>query len=748
MSTLADPTRTQPLPAVADRYPGVLPFGDTALDRLRFFGRDDEARLLLQQLLSSELLVLFAKSGLGKTSLLNARICALLRERDFLPLPVRFNHTDASLTPLTVITTAIEQACTTEQIDYTPGIGESLWEFFKTAIFLRGERLQTPIFVLDHFEEIFMLQKQNFCQDAAAELWELTARRLPDRIIRRLQKGETLPFSDKPTEVKVLISLREEYLGMLQVMTPQISAILQNRFRLTGLSADDARRAIVKPAALISEEIQFAAHPFAYTENAIEDMVAAARTEDSIDPFFLQILCSHVERQVRQRQAGELSAMVVKVDSGYLGGEHGIKTVATDFYLDAVNRISDPEVRHRVRELCEEGLLTAAGSRRSLLQEDIEATYGVDGRSLDVLEKVHLLHKEPRHSSFYYEISHERLGAAIYEKRVPRELKVEVEKRLRVMEQLTRDEQKVAGPTTQKHETLYDFVISYAPNDKQIANSIVRKLQDAGVSVWDYFHNLRVGIDMAELSLEAVTHTKAIVLLIGDKSYGREERFFDLYESYFAAEYALRSRRDIAIFPVLLPGANASNLPIELSRRRYFTLEDSMEASLTKVLRWLLLEIAVLDKSVPRPRIFLCHAKEDDGRVADLFYRLIDQGFDPWYDKEKLDVGDRWEDEIISAIENSDFFAVCFSQKAVKKEGFVQKEIRTAIRQFQLRSFDLAFLLPIRLEECEIPNIRIDENTTLRSVQWADLFPNDTRAFSRFVSGIWKQWKRKRSKKD
>lgn len=287
MSARVEPVPTRPFTAGADRYPGVLPFGDTALDRLRFFGRDDQARLLVHELLSSELLVLFAKPGLGKTSLLNARICALLRERDFLPLPVRFNHTDASATPLEVIAAAIEQACKIEQIDYRPGISESLWEFFKTAVFWRGERLQTPVLLLDQFEEIFMLQEQSFCHDAAAELGELTARRLPERIIWRLQREGSLPFSDKPPEVKVLVAMREDELGMLQELTLQIPAILQNRFRLTGLSADDARRAIVKPAALVSGEIQFATRPFAYKEEAIEEMVAAARMkEGSIDPFF------------------------------------------------------------------------------------------------------------------------------------------------------------------------------------------------------------------------------------------------------------------------------------------------------------------------------------------------------------------------------------------------------------------------------------------------------------------------------
>ncbi|HEY5706558.1 MAG TPA: hypothetical protein VIS96_13400 [Terrimicrobiaceae bacterium] len=443
MSGLADPVAAQPVAAGADRYPGVQPFGDTALDRLRFFGRADEARLLFHQLLSSELLVLFAKPGLGKTSLLNVRICALLRERDFLPLRVRFNHTDASLTPIEVIGAAIVQACKTEQIDYTPGTGESLWEFFKTAVFWRGERLQTPVLVLDQFEEIFMLQGENFRHDAAAELGELTARRVPERIIRRLQKEQTLPFSDKPPEVKVLISMREDNLGMLQELTPQIPAILQNRFRLTGLSADDARRAIVKPAALVSEQIQFATRPFAYKEEAIEEMIAAARTKEGIEPFVLQILCSHVEKQRQQRQASELPAdSLFEVDSDYLGGEQGIKTVAAGFYIDAVNGISDSQVRERARELCEEGLLTASGGRRSLLKEDIEANFEVDSRSLDVLENVRLLHKESKHGSFYYEISHDRLASAIYEKRVSRELKVEAKKRKeaeRVMDYLISD---------------------------------------------------------------------------------------------------------------------------------------------------------------------------------------------------------------------------------------------------------------------------------------------------------------------
>jgi tetratricopeptide (TPR) repeat protein len=422
VSTPAEPITAPPDAAGDYRYPGALPFGDTALDRLRFFGRDDEAHLLLHKLLSSELLVLFAKPGLGKTSLLNTRIRALLGERDFLPLPVRFNHLDTSLTPLNVVTAAIKEACETAQIKYRPGSGESLWEFLKTAGFWRQERLQTPVLVLDQFEEIFMLQEENFRHETAAELGELIAHRLPNRIVRRMQKGKKLPFSDKPPEVKVLISLREDDLGMLQELTPQIPAILQTRFRLTGLSAEAAYGAIVKPAALKSGEFQFATHPFTYSQEAIDQMISAAQTKEGIDPFFLQILCSHVEKLIQQRQAGKIASDdLVEVNGGYLGGAQSITTVAKGFYRNAVNLIPDRAVRERVKRLCEEGLLTPSGNRRSLLKEDVEANFGVERPSLDVLENIRLLRKESKHGSFYYEISHDRLAEAIYEKRVPRD---------------------------------------------------------------------------------------------------------------------------------------------------------------------------------------------------------------------------------------------------------------------------------------------------------------------------------------
>src|SRR5262249_28088491 len=155
---------------------------------------------------------------------------------------------------------------------------------------------------------------------------------------------------------------------------------------------------------------------------------ATARNRDgSIDPFFLQLLCNHIEKQVQQKQlAGNPTDASLLVDSSYLGGEQGIKALTARFYLDALQRLP-PKLRRRARWLCEEGLLTGEGRRRSLLVEEITERFKLDSPSLEPLEKARLLRKEPRYGSFSYEISHDRLAEAIREQRrwrLPREVKI------------------------------------------------------------------------------------------------------------------------------------------------------------------------------------------------------------------------------------------------------------------------------------------------------------------------------------
>jgi conflict system STAND superfamily ATPase len=181
--------------ARADRYPGTRPFGDTEADQKTFYGRETEADDLTNQVLSSKLVVLYRDSGVGKTSLLQAGVFPLLRERDFLPLPIRLKQPPESQKPtlLEVCWAAIEKACECQKIKYTPGEKTGLWEFFKTAIFLKQAELQEPVLVFDQFEDIFDAYDRESRRAFARELGWLLGRTPPDRLRAHLQAGNVSP---------------------------------------------------------------------------------------------------------------------------------------------------------------------------------------------------------------------------------------------------------------------------------------------------------------------------------------------------------------------------------------------------------------------------------------------------------------------------------------------------------------------------------------------------------------------------
>ncbi|NEZ60333.1 TIR domain-containing protein [Adonisia turfae] len=134
-------------------------------------------------------------------------------------------------------------------------------------------------------------------------------------------------------------------------------------------------------------------------------------------------------------------------------------------------------------------------------------------------------------------------------------------------------------------------------------------------------------------------------------------------------------------------------------------------------------------------RIFLAHASEDKPAVTDLYYRLKESGFEPWFDKVNLLAGQSWRAEIPKAIKNSHVFIACLSQQSVKKQGYIQREFRMALNHMADRPPGQIFLIPVRLDKCQIPDLRQEEyGISLSDYQWVDLYEPD--GYDRLVQGI------------
>jgi hypothetical protein len=131
-----------------------------------------------------------------------------------------------------------------------------------------------------------------------------------------------------------------------------------------------------------------------------------------------------------------------------------------------------------------------------------------------------------------------------------------------------------------------------------------------------------------------------------------------------------------------------------------------------------------------KPRVFIAYVQEDLSFARKLYRALEERGFHPWLDKKRLMPGQNWPRAIETAIQTSDFFVACFSRRAISKRGSFHSELRYALFCAAKVPLDEIFLIPIRLDDCVVPN-RIS-----KQIQYLDLFPDWETGLCRLISVI------------
>jgi hypothetical protein len=392
---------------IRTRYPGAQPFSDDDFSHKVFFGREHEAAALTDQILATRMIVVYAKSGLGKTSLLNAGVAPRLRDEGYLPLIVRVN--DVQRGPFAFILEGIQAEAERQQVEYVPGLSDSLWNFFKTAEFWRGDLLMTPVLILDQFEELFTLQGEEARALFLEELGYLV------RGIRPPGGQQTdTPVSDSPPPIRLVLSLREDYLGLLEEAAGHMPQILDHRFRLAPLTLDAATEAMIGPAGIDDEALE--TRPFRFDPATITSILnylsqcrakSIALTTRYVEPFQLQLICSRIEKIVTQRQRQSPANLTVSLKD--IGNEAGLSETLKDFYTEAIRTLPKRSTRRVVRRLCEEYLISPEGRRLSLEENEIRRQLGLSGETLRQLVNSRLLRADHRSDNTYYELSHDAL---------------------------------------------------------------------------------------------------------------------------------------------------------------------------------------------------------------------------------------------------------------------------------------------------------------------------------------------------
>ena len=393
------------------RYPGPQSF--TEEDEQLFFGRNRETKVLYDLIMVQPLVVLFAKSGMGKTSLLQAGIIPRLRFTEYDPVMLRLN--DIAVAPeLQVL----------RKMALNAASDTTLWT---EIIHYNSEYKGTPLLIFDQFEEVFTLYSDEQRAAFVRQLADVINGTLPESIRQRIREGldagtlDTAAVAEleRKPRVKIVLSIRSDLLHYLHLLSPEIPSILRNRFELLGLRPEQAEEAIVKPAAQAQEAGDYASPTFQYTPEALaqilsylsrrqQSLLSTTRQEPEIESFQLQLLCEYIERKVIAERATFSTPHAALVTPDFYGSEPGIEQILSQFYSNTLAAIPDTRQREKARRLLEDHLMKNE-RRVSVDETTIVQTHGVSSETLDLLVNKRLLRQDVRETGEYFEVSHDTL---------------------------------------------------------------------------------------------------------------------------------------------------------------------------------------------------------------------------------------------------------------------------------------------------------------------------------------------------
>ena len=362
-------------------------------DQKVFVGRQEEAKELFRLVKFNSLTVVFGKSGIGKTSLINAGLFPLLREKNFRPIRIRLNFSEnalslkeqicsavkAGLSPGEIDENKIELESTIEDIPPTPiSVKETLWEYFhRVTHFKLNEKKEktilTPVLVFDQFEEVFTMGKHHEETNSIIdELYYLIEDQLPSTLSERVLDGdsaaEKLSYLETRPHFKVILSLREDYLPHLNDLKFRIPSIDRALFRVIHLNGNQARKVI--KIGFDEKSVPVILRCF-YPEEIRDDQTKILEDEKlkelEVEPVFLSLLC----HQLFPKQPLKILT------------KQNQETILKEFYDSVIKDF--PEVK----ALIEDKLLDERGFRRLFylapdesLRKDIERL--VDRRILRI----------------------------------------------------------------------------------------------------------------------------------------------------------------------------------------------------------------------------------------------------------------------------------------------------------------------------------------------------------------------------
>ena len=387
------------------------------------YGRDDDIRDLTQSVLNDTDTLLYGKSGIGKSSILNAGVIPAARRHGYLPVLVRLSHKEQhsylyqiknaianAMIPFPAdasgnhIALSPEEQRTRESklasrirkvVECKDPEKESLYEFFHRYTFQadNGERIKLLI-IFDQFEEIFTLQadeakKKRFFAELADFLNDIMPSELQHEVVNKSDVQEEVKVVDSTNlddlfneldlgidndipeyvtdnDIHMVFTIREDFLSEFEYYSAAIPSLKQNRYGLRPINEEQAAQIILRPMpGLINKDV---AKLIIEKVTGHTDFELNGIPELEVDSAVLSL---YLNRLYDANTSEKITAELVE----HKGGE-----IISDFYNDAISGISEPTI-----EYLEDMLLNGQGRRDNITVFDAINDGGATEEELDIL---------------------------------------------------------------------------------------------------------------------------------------------------------------------------------------------------------------------------------------------------------------------------------------------------------------------------------------------------------------------------
>lgn len=303
------------------KYPFKFLNSYTREDKDIYFGREEEIEMLYQMVFQTDLILIYGASGTGKTSLIQCGLASKFQPYEWLAIKVRRGDNLNSSLEKALSNSEEENktTTTTDNLDWLEDENEQKPSATDSQITQQLKKLY-----LKHFKPVFLIF------DQFEELYILGNKAEQNKFIETIR--EILRI-EQP--VKIIFSIREEYLGYLYEFERKVPELLRKKLRIEPMNLEKVQTVVKNIGRLPQSNVQLKHGEEDTISESIFNKLKTRENTRTIELPYLQVFLDKLYMQIAndtERQADAVFSLAELEKIGDIGD------VLRNFLDDQVQR--------------------------------------------------------------------------------------------------------------------------------------------------------------------------------------------------------------------------------------------------------------------------------------------------------------------------------------------------------------------------------------------------------------------------